>query len=73
MPIKRLCRDSKIDPTQVERLDRAFTYTLRALNLFDRDDPVCEIVARKILEIDAGGTHDPEEIARLAVTKLGLP
>ena len=39
----------------------------------DRNDPICEIVARKVIEIDGAGIHDPEEIARLAIKKLGLP
>jgi hypothetical protein len=72
MPIKRLL-GSKIDPEQVERLDEAFAFTLRALSLVDRDDPVCEIVARKVIEIDASGIHEPKEIAQLALKQLGLP
>jgi len=63
-------RDGKIRPEEVERLNRAYTFALRSL---DRDDPVCEIVARKIVDIDAAGTRDPKEIARLAVKQLGLP
>jgi hypothetical protein len=73
MPINRLLRDGKIKPEEFERLDRAYTFTLRSLSLVDRNDPVCEIVARKIIEIDAAGTHDPEEIASLAARQLGLP
>jgi hypothetical protein len=44
-----------------------------SLSLVDRDDPLCEIVARKVIEIDAAGTHHPEEIAKLAIKQLGLP
>jgi hypothetical protein len=73
MPINRLFRDGKIKPEEVERLNRAFAVTLRSLSLVDRDDPVCEIVARKVIEIDAAGTHDPAEIASLAVRQLGIP
>ena len=73
MPINRLFRDGKFKPEEVARLNRAYTFTLRRLSLVDRDDPVCEIVARKIIDIDAAGTRDPNEIARLAVKQLGLP
>jgi hypothetical protein len=38
-----------------------------------RNDPVCEIVARKVMDIHAAGTHDPEEIANLAAKQLGIP
>jgi hypothetical protein len=68
MPIDRMFRDGKIKAEEVDRLNRAFTFTLRSLSLVDRDDPVCEIV-----EIDAAGTHEPEEIAKLAIKQLGIP
>ena len=72
MPIDRLFRDGKIKPEEVERLNRAYSFALRRLSLIDRNDPVCEIVARKIIEIDAAGTRDPEDIAKLVVRQLGL-
>ena len=73
MPINRLFRDGKIKPEDVERLNRAFSFTLQSLSLVDRNDPVCEIVARKVIEIDRAGIRDPKEIASLAVKRLGLP
>jgi len=73
MPINRMFRDGKIKPEEVERLNRAYSFTLRRLSLIDRNDPVCEIVARKIIEIDAAGTREPEEIATLAIKQLGIP
>jgi hypothetical protein len=73
MPINRMFRDGKIKAEEVERLNRAFRFTLRFLSLVDRDDPLCEIVARKVIEIDAAGTHEPKEIAKLTVKQLGIP
>jgi hypothetical protein len=40
MPINRLFRGGKIKPEDVERLTRAFSLSLRALNLVDRNDPI---------------------------------
>ena len=71
MPINRLFREGKIQPEELERLDRAFTFTLRSLYLVDRNDPICDIVARKVIEIDAAGTRDPKEIAKIAAKELG--
>jgi hypothetical protein len=71
MPINRMFRDGKIKAEEVERLNRAFAFALRSLSLVDRDDPICEIVAHEVIQIDAAGTHDPEEIAKLAVKQLG--
>jgi len=73
MPINRLLRAGKINPEEVERLNLAFTFTLRSLYLVDRNDPVCDIVAQKVIEIDAAGTHDPQEIAEMAVREFGIP
>jgi len=73
MAISSMFRDGKIRPEEVERLNRAYTFALRRLSLVDRGDPVCEIVARKVIDIDAAGTHDPEEIAKLTVKQFGIP
>jgi hypothetical protein len=72
MPINRLLRDDKIQPEEVERLNRAFMRTLKSLHLVDRDDPVCDIVARKVIEIGVSGAHNPEEISRIAINQLGF-
>ena len=73
MPINRLLLCGKLEPEEIERLDRAYSFTLKSLSLVDRGDPVCEIVARKVIEIARAGTHDPEEIARLTAKQLGVP
>lgn len=72
MPINRLFRDGKIKAEDVERLNRAFTLALHSLHLVDRNDPICEMVARKVIEIDAAGTHESEEIASLAAKQLRI-
>jgi hypothetical protein len=71
MPINRLL--GKASPEEIERLNRAFSFTLRSLSLVDRDDPICEIVACKVIELDRAGTRDPREIAALASRQLGFP
>ena len=72
MPINRLFEDGKIKPEDLERLNRAFTFTLKSLHLVDRNDPICEIVARKVVELDLAGTHDPKEIAKLTAKAFGI-
>jgi hypothetical protein len=73
MPINRLLKDSKLEPDVVEGLNRAFEQALRSLHLVDRNDPLTELVARKIIEIGAAGVSDPAEIAKRAVEELGIP
>jgi len=72
MPINRLFREGKVKPQDVERLNRAFAFTLQSLHLVDRNDPICDIVARKVVDIDTAGTHDPREIAKLAAKEFGI-
>jgi hypothetical protein len=73
MPINRLLKDGKIKPEEVERLNQAFTFTLQSLHLVDRNDPICDIVARTVIEINGAGIQEPIEIARLAAKQLNAP
>jgi len=41
--------------------------------LVDRADALTNIVAEKIIEVGATAVTDPEEIARAAIKRLGLP
>jgi hypothetical protein len=72
MPINRLLKDSNLGPEEIERLKSAYGQALRSLCLVDRNDPIAEIVAKKIIEIGATGVRDPAEISTLAVEQLGL-
>jgi hypothetical protein len=75
MPINRLLGDSKLAPEQREMFNLAFIRTLRALHLVDRNDPICEIVARKIIEIGIANpaANDPLAISEIAVRQLKTP
>ena len=70
MPINRLLQNSKLEPAAQKALRLAFIRTLRLLGLVDRNDPVCEIVACKIMEIGATGASDPIAISDIAVRQL---
>ena len=74
MPINRLLKDSKLEPEKVERLNQAYSYALRKLRLVDRDDPIVDIIAKKIIEVGtATGARDAEQIADAAIGQLGVP
>jgi hypothetical protein len=70
MPIARLLQNSNLGPAQQEILNLAFIRALRLLHLMDRNDPICEIVARKVIEIGATSAGDPVVISEIAVRKL---
>jgi hypothetical protein len=66
MPINRLLADSKLGPEEIKRLNAAYTYALRSLSVVDRNDPLAEMLARKIIEIGATGEADPQKISQIA-------
>jgi hypothetical protein len=70
MSINRLLQGSNLEPAEREVLNLAFIRALRLLHLVDRNDPICEIVARKIIEIGATGAGDPVVISEIAVRQL---
>jgi len=70
MPINRLIDASQLTPEEIERLRTAFDSALRKLRLVDRNDPICEIVARKVIQLGADGTRNAQEIATLAAKEL---
>jgi hypothetical protein len=61
---------SKLPPEEQETLYLAFLRALRLLHLVDRNDPICEIVARKIIKVGRTGLRDPVAISETAVKEL---
>jgi hypothetical protein len=72
MTIRRLLKDSKVAPEEAQRLNLAYKRTLRLLHLVDRNDPITEMVAKKIIAIGIAGIRDPAEICKVAVKQLGV-
>jgi hypothetical protein len=70
MPITRLLADGNFTAEQRQALELAFNSTLRKLNLVDRNDPICEIVARKIIQIAKSGVTSAVAIAETAYNEL---
>ena len=70
MPISRLLMNSNLTPEERHVLELAFSNALGKLGLVDRNDPICEMVARKVIEIGATGVTDAVAIAQMAVRQL---
>jgi hypothetical protein len=69
MPINRLLADSKLGPEEIKRLKAAYTYALRSLSVVDRNDPLTEMLARKIIEVGATES-DPAKISEIVIKGL---
>jgi hypothetical protein len=62
-----------MEPEDIARLAAAYQQTLRALSLKDLDDPLTEIIARKVIEVAQTNIRDPAHISERVIKELGLP
>jgi hypothetical protein len=67
MTIHKLLLHAPLGPEDIECLVAAYEQTLHALDLRERDDPLTQAVARKIIEIGQTGIRDPAQISQLAI------
>ncbi len=70
MPITSLLTGSNFTPEQRHVLELAFKQTLRKLDLVDSENPVRQMVARKVIEIGATGVTNAVAISEIAYRQL---
>ena len=73
MTIHNLFKSAPFGPEEIKILVAAYEEALRTLGLRQRDDPLTEFVAKKIIAIAQTGLRDPALIAKRAIKELGLP
>jgi len=71
MAIYRPLQNSPLGPEEIGRLVAAYEQTLNALGLKDRNDPITQLVARRIIEIAQTGVREPRQLASMAIKELG--
>jgi hypothetical protein len=67
MPIRRLLERHVFPPELVITLGEVFEDVLKTLSLSNREDPVTELVAKKVIELAQGGEHNPVRLKALTV------
>ncbi|MBK3665914.1 hypothetical protein JJE66_32425 [Bradyrhizobium diazoefficiens] len=72
MAIYRLLQNSPLGPEEIAILTDAYERTLRALNLVDRNDPITEMVARKVIELAQRGVREAKQLSALTIKELGV-
>ena len=73
MAIDKLLQGSTFSPNEVANMTAAYEAALVLLRLDDRNDPITERIAEKIIAVARSGEHDPAHICALAINELGLP
>jgi hypothetical protein len=70
MPLTPFLKEATFDPEAIKAMTTAFEAVCEALRLAPRNDPVTEIVARKVIEVAGTGERDPDRIRALVLLAL---
>jgi hypothetical protein len=70
--IYRLLQRSAFGPEDIALLASAYEDALRALKLNDRDDPITQLVAKRIIEAAQTGLRDPDSLCATAIKDLNV-
>ena len=73
MTIRRLIQNLAFNQEDIERLAAAYEEALQALHISDRDDPINEVIAQRIIEGARAGVRDPIVLCKMAVKDLMIP
>jgi hypothetical protein len=66
-PLSPYIGEAVFDPPTIQATTTAFQAVCDPLGLIDREGPVIEIVARKVIEVISTGERDPERIRDLTL------
>ncbi|RZN17768.1 hypothetical protein CWO90_37195 [Bradyrhizobium sp. Leo121] len=72
MAIYRLLLNSGVKPEEISRITAAYERALHTLCVKDRDDPLTEMIAKKVIKIAQSGIKDPAQISALAIKELEM-
>jgi hypothetical protein len=70
MPLTPYLGEGIFDPPAIKAMTAAFDAIRASLRLADRDDPLTEIVARRVIEMAGTGERDPERLYDLVLLSL---
>jgi hypothetical protein len=73
MALYRQLAGAGFDQKDIDRMTAAYEAALQLLRLDNRDDPITELVASKIIEVTRMGECDPPRICARALQELGIP
>jgi hypothetical protein len=71
MAIYRLLKFGAFEPELIASMTTAYDDALRILQLNDRQDPITEALAKRIIEAAQEGETDPARLRQRALDSLG--
>jgi hypothetical protein len=72
MPITSYLHGLRYDPETTRVMGVAYETTCAALRLDGPDDPIREIVAKKIIELTHSGMRDADQLCELVLNEISL-
>jgi hypothetical protein len=69
MPIKKYIPGATFGPETIKDMTTAFERIRVVLNLKNVDDPLVEVVAKKVISLASQGVLDPKEIERRVIAE----
>jgi hypothetical protein len=72
MSIHSLLQGKPFGPDEIAVLVAAYGAILKRLHLVERDDPITQMIAKKIIELGERGVSDPDQLVALAISEMGL-
>jgi hypothetical protein len=72
MAIYRLLQNSPLGPEEIAVLTDAYERTLRKLGLVDRNDPITELIAKKVIEMAQRGVREAHQLSDMTIKEMGV-
>jgi hypothetical protein len=70
MPLYRLLQNQAFEPEHIEAMSHAFEAVCLKLNLADRDDPLRDAVANKVIDWAKRGEKNPERLYQIVLADI---
>jgi hypothetical protein len=70
VPMSSMLAKSVFQPDEVKAMAKAFETTCAALGLSDRNEPIGQLLARRVVECARSGERDPERLCKLVLSEL---
>lgn len=70
MPISRLIANINLTREQEHVVELAYNHALRKLNLVDRNDPICDLIAKRMIDLHRRGVTDAVALAEITIREI---